>query len=75
MSQCNVVDSNLCLAPANSDAHIRTECYACGLPACTSCSLLTYWYGQKRRVCFNCLRDNRRTAEIDAFYDSVGGLR
>lgn len=52
MAKCNLVDSTDC------QGQTRAECFACGLPACRKCSVVTDYlrYGRKR-LCFGCIRE------------------
>lgn len=54
---CSVVDQH-CEAPANGEARIQTECFACAQPACRKCSSIRryYHYGLKR-LCNSCQTD------------------
>lgn len=58
MPSCNLVDSSDCLASPGSGRRTRAECFACGLPVCRKCSVVTDYlrYGRKR-LCFGCIRD------------------
>ena len=57
-TKCDVVDQ-FCLAPPAGSAWTRAECYACGLPACPNCSVLTDYYAYgRRRVCHRCVREH-----------------
>jgi len=63
---CDVVDPG-CLAAPRMIRRTSLACFACGLPACSNCSLQMTWHGYGRqRICHRCLRDRRQAGDVAA---------
>lgn len=79
---CGVADSNDCKAwprlgtpDSRRDTLTYAECFACGEPVCTSCSMKVTWFSfGRRRVGFDCLRTFDRGAEVETHYDRLARL-
>lgn len=60
---CHVADQFCTAPPVWAYSHTRGECYRCGEPTCTKCSLrVDYLRYGRQRICHNCLDELDREA-------------
>lgn len=64
VSRCNVVNEDCSGASVDPRDHVRSKCFACGLPVCKACSRMRTWYRwRRRRVCDHCHDQDVRMQE------------